>query len=200
MASLFAYMPFPKGKKVGIVGLGGGASVLSADDCVKAGLFLPPLSEEIKERLRRFTTTAGNILGNPVDTQSFSIGPKAFSETLRIVGSSEQVDILLLHIAYDELPGVPRLPGVPQLPDVLQMGALSLFRFELQTWIEVVKEIGKPAVAVLHYTTLPRSFQAMCEDREICGKAGLPVFYSMSGAVNAISKFLQYHENRVRND
>jgi acyl-CoA synthetase (NDP forming) len=187
MACLFAYMPPPRGKRMGVVGLGGGASVLSADSCAKAGLSLPTLPEEIRQKLRNLTTGAGNIFRNPVDTQSLFIGEKQFAETVKIVGGWEQIDILLLHIAYDEMAGSIQL-----------VRDLGMFRFMLQTGINAAKETGKPVAVALHYTALSETFKSMCEGREICWKAGLPVFYSMSGAANAISKFLRYHESKAQ--
>lgn len=186
LACLFVHMPPPKGKRIGIVGLGGGASVLSADDCIRAGLFLPPLSREIEQRLRSFVPAAGNIFGNPLDTQAIRTGLEGFAETARIFGGFEQFDILLLHLAYDAILGTTWADS-----------NLVVFRLHLQIWLDVLKEIKKPSAVVLHYATFPRTFQGMCEDREICAKAGLPIFYSMSEAANAISRFLHYHENKA---
>lgn len=185
LACLFVHMPVPKGRRAGILGLGGGASVLSADDCTRAGLVLPPLSIEIEQKLRSFVPAAGNIFGNPLDTQAIRSGLDRFAETARIFCSFENFDILLLHLAYDALVG-----------STWTDSNWVVLRLYLQIWLDVLKEIKKPAAVVLHYATFPRSLQAMCEDRETCVKAGVPVFYSVGAAGKSISRFLQYHENK----
>ncbi|MEU6379390.1 acetate--CoA ligase family protein [Streptomyces sp. NPDC046909] len=62
-----------------VIGLGGGASVLGTDACDRAGLALPPLGEEIRERLRGRGLGAGTSVANPVE---IPIGPASPVELL----------------------------------------------------------------------------------------------------------------------
>jgi len=186
LAALFTNSQPINGNRVAVIGLGGGASVLGADECIKAGLALPPLTEDAKERLRSFSTEAGNIYGNPLDTQSFSVGTTEFAETVKTVAALETVDFVLLQVAYDETPAAPGLEN-----------RLMMFRVMLDIWTAVAPELGKPTGVVFHYATLPRTVQTLCEDRERCVAAGLPVFHSMAGAARAIGRFYG-HTQRTR--
>ena len=69
MIVTFLFMPRPKGRRAVIIALGGGNSVLAADQCESKGLTLPSLPWEIRDRLGKFTPDAGNTLRNPIDTQ-----------------------------------------------------------------------------------------------------------------------------------
>ncbi|MDY6834124.1 MAG: CoA-binding protein [Chloroflexota bacterium] len=185
VASILTYMPALKGRRVAIIGIGGGASVLAADDCAKANLLVPRLPGEVMGRLKQLTTAAGNMFGNPVDTQAFMIGSDEFAETIKIVGAWDGIDILLLHLAHD-------LMGA----SIDAMIDLGLTRYMTQVMVDAAKEVGKPAAVVLHFTTLTRSYQAVCEARELCWKSGVPVFFSISAAANAIDKSLQYYQRK----
>lgn len=187
LVCLLVHMPLPKGRRTGILGLGGGASVLAADDCTRSGLILPPLSAQVEQKLRSLVPAAGNIFGNPLDTQAIRAGLEGFTQTAKVFCSFEDFDVLLLHLAYDGLVG-----------STWADSNWVVLRLYLQMWLDIVKEIKKPGAVVLHYTTFPRSFQAMCEDRETCAKAKVPIFYSLSAAGKAISRLLQYYENRNR--
>jgi acyl-CoA synthetase (NDP forming) len=56
----------PRGNRVGVITLSGGAGVLMADRCVELGMALPPLSPATAASLRSFVATFATV-GNPVD-------------------------------------------------------------------------------------------------------------------------------------
>jgi acyl-CoA synthetase (NDP forming) len=86
-AVAFRFVPRLAGARVGIVGIGGGNSVLAADAVAAAGLEVPPLPEETQRELAAFTPVAGTSVRNPVDT-NVGFGPEGerlMRETLRLV-------------------------------------------------------------------------------------------------------------------
>jgi len=73
----FRFLPPLKGRRVGLVGMTGGATVQAADDCAAGGLVLPRISRDIEDELRRhFKNDPGLILHNPIDesTHGFTDG------------------------------------------------------------------------------------------------------------------------------
>lgn len=68
MAMSFLYMKPPKGKRVAVLGLGGGTSVAAADTCGREGLDVPPLSQHTQNELKKFIRLAGASIRNPLDT------------------------------------------------------------------------------------------------------------------------------------
>jgi acyl-CoA synthetase (NDP forming) len=180
--SPFLYMSPPKGNNVGIVGLGGGASVLAADDCAGAGLSLPRLPEEVKLKLKAINTKAGNIFNNPVDTQAFFIGFEQLSQTVKTVLNWEEIDTLILHIDF-ELTGFP-----------LSSSMAEEFAGEyLKLMINLAGGSNKPAVIVLHSSGLTETSQVILEGQRLCREAKVASFPSFRRAANAISKFIEYY-------
>ncbi len=63
---VFRARRLPRGNRVGVITLSGGAGVLLADRCVESGLQLPPLSAATADTLRA-TVVAFASIANPVD-------------------------------------------------------------------------------------------------------------------------------------
>ena len=175
----FLYMNPPKGRNTAVVGIGGGAAVLAADVCANAGLSIPPLPTEVRERLQKFTTSAGNIFNNPVDTQSFMIGPKQITQTIEAITSWDGIDLLILHLAHED--------------NMIEFGMNKVF---LESVVEPIKASGKPAAIVLHAVSSARGWQAVFEEQQQCLQAGFPTFISVDRAAKAVSRFIAYHERK----
>ena len=62
----FSSLPLPKGNRVGIVTLGGGWGVVTADECVQNGLVVPEIPDEIVARIGKHLPQFWSK-GNPVD-------------------------------------------------------------------------------------------------------------------------------------
>ena len=62
----FSSLPLPKGNRVGIVTLGGGWGVVTADACNEMGLLVPPIPERIIETIGRYLPSFWSK-ANPVD-------------------------------------------------------------------------------------------------------------------------------------
>ncbi|MBN2098968.1 MAG: CoA-binding protein, partial [Dehalococcoidia bacterium] len=99
----FVYLKPPRGRRVGVVGMGGGASVLAADECENAGLELPVLPDRIRRELLKYTPSVGVGLRNPLDldTDGF-MNAELSARTVRTMSEWEGVDFLILVV----LPGV----------------------------------------------------------------------------------------------
>jgi acyl-CoA synthetase (NDP forming) len=62
----FSSLPLPRGNRVGIVTLGGGWGVVTADECNEKGLSVPPLPDRIIDAIGRYLPPFWSR-GNPVD-------------------------------------------------------------------------------------------------------------------------------------
>ncbi len=147
IASLFTFMSPPKGKSVAVIGLGGGASVSAADACSKAGLTLPPLPAEIRQRLRDSCgSEAGYSFKNPVDISIASGGSTDLSqEIITMVANWDQIDLLILQMPFD----VGSLPG---------QGSLLV-----KSITNLAKEINKRTVVVLRRISSGGDYQNASE-------------------------------------
>lgn len=67
LAASFYFLPQITGRRVGVAGGAGGASVLGADKCEEAGLDVIPLPAELREELRTRGVAIWDWIGNPAD-------------------------------------------------------------------------------------------------------------------------------------
>jgi len=173
----FLYLKPLKGRRVAILGWGGGASVISADDCESAGLSVPTFSSGLRQQLKRFIFGVGSSATNPVDSLVLT-NPWLLSETIRMIGNSKEVDVLLVHMPLAE--------------------ARSLYRPEMRkATIETIVEAGKSidipiAIAQPHGDT-PESSGLFFDLQQRCLEAGFPLYSTTRRAAQAINKFIEYH-------
>jgi len=179
----FLYLKPPRGRRIGIIGVGGGFGVQAADDCENAGLIVPPFPKEIRQELGEFTPLAGSGLRNPVDSLSNVYwDPALFSVTVDIVANYDGVDLLfvLLSSLYATVDG-----GVQLLMD------------QIEASIEVGKRIDKPMVVILPRANTIEAEKINYQVQEKYLKAGFATYPSSGRAAQAISRFISHHENRV---
>lgn len=94
LSAAFDGFPLPKGNRVGVVTLGGGWGVITADECEERGLFLPPLPEKIRNTFDRKLPTFWSR-GNPVDLVGQpDVG--LFKDAIEIMVSSDAFDAIIV--------------------------------------------------------------------------------------------------------
>jgi len=171
----------PAGKRVGIVGIGGGVSVLAADDCEKAGLAVPSFPDELRERLGMFTSIAGTSLRNPVDTSAEVYwNEAALARTVELVAEWEGID--LLFVILNAVATIQR--GVDTLRR--QTGAV----------VAAAKRTYKPTAIVIITGGIEAAEQMTRVVARECVKGGFPVYPSGTRAARALSHVIQYYDSR----
>ncbi|MEK6593941.1 MAG: acetate--CoA ligase family protein [Pseudomonadota bacterium] len=90
----FQTRKLPRGKRVGVITLSGGAGVLMADRCVEHGLELPPLSPATAQSLRSFVAAFATV-GNPVDAtpQGYNDNFATYNRLIREVMADPNIDM-----------------------------------------------------------------------------------------------------------
>ena len=173
----FLYMRPPKGRRVGIIGGGGGISVLTTDECESAGLIVPTFSDELKQKLKRFSFETGCIMDNPVDSPR-AIGDRSMLlETIKAVADSGEVDLVLTHMSLISTPW-PALSKVNE--------------DELEAIIDAGRSIDIPIALVLRNGDIPASSELFFKLHQRCLEAGLAVYPTIGGAALAINRLIQY--------
>jgi len=99
----------PKGNGIAIISFGGGAGVLSADQCAKYGLTVPSLSEETRARLRPLVPPIASVQ-NPVDLTPQAFNSEkyfaTFPEALEVIAADPNVDIVFCQFGPQAQRGV----------------------------------------------------------------------------------------------
>ena len=187
MMVTLSLLPRPQGRRVGIFGGGGGATVLATDDWAEYGFILPPLPQVLKEEIRgSITTEAGLILGNPVDLSSFAYSEGFYNMVRKLVTYEGFADLSVIHFGFGQ-------------------GAwfdASTFDREIESFRNAAArthgETDRPLAMVIQYDIAGWPWQKSKEDLErFCAEAGLPVYYSMASAAKATDRLLRYHEKRL---
>lgn len=171
------YMKPPKGRRVGVVGWGGGGSVTGADACESAGLRVPRFSSELREELAGFAFGPGISVSNPVDSPVLT-NPSLLSKIMRLLASSNEVDVLIVQLPLE----ISHIAG-----DSGMWGAAR------QTVLETGASLDFPTAVVQPQTTHPDSSAVFCALQRRCIEVGLPVYPSIGQAAGAINRDVQYH-------
>ena len=182
-AMTFLYVKKPAGKRVGVIGMGGGVSVFAADACGREGLELPSLSQSTRDELRKFIPEAGGSTKNPVDCGTVFVDISLLVREMDLVAADPSIDIVIL---------MPHLNLARNIgPEQVDKLVKHMTDFALHN------PYGKPVVIVFY------SFINEDWENELCAKLkielpqkGIAVYSSLSGAARALARFCWYHRTR----
>jgi acyl-CoA synthetase (NDP forming) len=169
------YMKLPKGRRVGVIAWGGGPSVLTTDDCERAGLTVRAFSDELRKQLNGFIAPAGSSVSNPVDSPALA-DPRLLSDVIRVVAGSGEVDFLLI-----------RMPLATSEPPF----DLDNAKGTIEAIIETRKSTDLPMAVVQPHFDAPQSSGVFLSMHQRCVDTGLPLFSTTTRAANAISRFIR---------
>lgn len=188
VAVAFRFVGSLRGPGAGIVGGGGGRSVLAADTVAGTGLAVPALPEETQRKLREFTPLAGTSVRNPIDSGMGWGGRermKLMIDTLRIVAEAPNIDFALFHTHFSWGSMVRSTPDLTaQATETAE--ALN----------EVAQQVDVPIVGVVRPPMNATALEATRAFESRCAELGLATFCGMAAAANALSKLLAWQRMR----
>jgi len=187
-AVVFRYLGDISGPNMAIVGVGGGNSVIAADDVASAGLEVPHLPEATQAALGEFTPVAGTSVRNPVDT-NVGFGPEGqrlMQETLRIIAEAPNIDAIILQAAIGW--GPPRAGGAPDHAEHAREVA--------QSTAEAIGSFGKPIIMIVRPPLTTEDMEATVAFREEAAKLELATFSSVGAGASAIRRRLDWQAAR----
>jgi len=186
----FCFLPPIVGTRVGIIGGGGGRSVLSADEWEEAGFSVVPFTPEIEEEIRKTLPELWwGWLRNPVDVSIFpeeAFATNLGGSILRMMAESPQFDLLISNITV----------GGPFSP----MEFVSFIGSEVDSIVEISRK--KPVAVVLNTGTLSTKdfddlrWKCLAEQKAKLVAAKVPVYSSAGQAANALTRLVNYYRRR----
>ncbi len=179
MAVTFQFVKRLHGPNICVVGAGGGASVMAADDLDVVDLKLPTLLPETQEALAKVTNEAGTSIRNPIDTMSV-FEDHGFEATLTPVGQAPNVDAILYHTSF----GFGFASRMGDQRGRAERQADGLARAQEQS--------GKPVVVAIRPSLTPEALEQANYFQEQCYRRGIATYPSIARAGNALSKLLQW--------
>lgn len=175
------HVPRPAGRRLGLVGSGGGVAVVGADVAGAHGLRLAPLGDATAGALARFAAP-GTSLANPVDIPVWSLfddtGP--FTGALvRAVATDASIDCVCAYLdvgtVYDLLDGAEAAALVTALTEDLL----------------AADRAGTPLVLVLRSSTSREQDELVRGLRERAAACGVPLLDSVDRAIAALGRAWQ---------
>lgn len=164
------------GRRIAVVGGGGGRSVQSADACEEAGFAVPPLPEALRDKVRERAPGLADWIANPVD-QSILAGSGLSSNRL--------LEMMLASGAYDA--GICNVGedwffGRPEAEERLSHACTRMR--------EVIQASDRPVAVVLGPTETRVDWQRALIDRirDELTDAGLAVFPTVERAAAAMGR------------
>ncbi len=183
-AMAFLHLPPTKGRRLFILGGGGGNSVYYADICIRAGLQVPPLQGEAREKITALVPAVGSFARNPVDAWRSFYDPAYMGQILEPVFVEPGLDMVIL----DRL--IPRMTYAT-LDDPNVTPATIDFLKENKS--------RKPLVAVIDGSGEdPFLAGEAARLRQLYCRAGIPAYSSLPLAARALGHVVAYYERKNR--
>jgi len=180
--SAFLHLGIPQGRRVGVIGTGGGVSVLAADTLARVGLEMPALAKETRNKLREFVPVAGNITGNPVDAGIAFANVSLLEQALRILSADPLIDMIVITITIDWFFEFSHGKHIEMLAKYLAGPAREHVSGKpyAVSWRRLRTDSGIEKAEVLLHSELVRG--------------GIPVYNGLVRAAFALSSLVEYHE------
>lgn len=176
----FQFFPLPRGRKVAVVGLGGGASVRASDECERGGLTLPPAPEALVTEIKPIVPVAGSMLRNPFDLGNYR---NDWAAAIKCIDGWAELDMFLWQIA-------------PEIEPFIE-GIYRQFCREMRGRIlEAFHGMQKPTAVVVHGVEASHGLETLEIVRTMCAERKMPFYPSVYRAAWAINRYMEYHERR----
>ncbi|MBI3965240.1 MAG: CoA-binding protein, partial [Chloroflexi bacterium] len=180
-----ALTPLPTGRKVSLIGNGGGATVTASDAFDRVRLWMPDFDEITQQRLAALNLPPGTSLKNPVDapigTLRLNEG-QVLQEILGIILEDTQIDSIVVHL---------------NLLAILDLAPYEIASQYLQRMVGAVTTVGqrqKPLLLSLRSTGEDVQEQACRAESIKAVAAGVPVYPDIPAAARVLSKLAGYRE------
>jgi acetyltransferase len=95
IAALFATNPLPKGDRVAVLTVSGGAGIWGADTVSMQGLQVPELSQPIQREIARLLPSYG-ATRNPIDVTAQGVHSGGLQRSIGLLDASREVDAILV--------------------------------------------------------------------------------------------------------
>ena len=177
----FLHLGKAHGRRVAVIGTGGGIGVAAADSCAQAGLDLSVLPQEVTQKLREFIPPAGNMIRNPIDAHILFLDLEMLGKTLALL-SSQYIDLFVISLHLEWLYNFNNGAQIKNIATYIAQSARK-------------QANGKPLVVVWRqYQSDPKYAKKRVLLEKILLEAGIPTYEGLQKAVFALAKLAEYHE------
>ncbi len=176
------------GKKVGIIGGGGGRGVITADGCGEADFHVAPLPSDLLDAIKEMVPEMWwKWIGNPVD---ISILPRPYlrRSILKLMAGSPAFDFIVANLTLE----------APWEKDEF----INYVKGEVEDIVEINNQAIKPIVVILPTGNLGINdfenwrWRFIAEQKARLVSARVPVYPTIGQAASALNYFVNYHQKK----
>ena len=185
----FQFIPELKGRRIAMIGPGGGASVTATDQAILWGLEVPILARETVKQLQNMGLPPGTSLVNPLDIPAAALsvrGGDALADILNITSAAPNIDAVIIHL---------------NLTPILELAPLDVSSGFVNAMVDRVIDhrthSGKPVILVIRSTGEPEQENLVNAGRLRVLAAKIPFYRSLPGAVRALSFVWSFNMTRA---
>src|SRR3954470_3015761 len=95
IAAVLTTSPLPKGDRVAVLTVSGGAGIWGADTVSMQGLKVPELSPAVQNQIKQWMPSYG-AAGNPIDVTAQGVSSGGLQKTIDLLAASDEVDAILV--------------------------------------------------------------------------------------------------------
>jgi len=185
LAAGFNFLPPIEGRRVGLAGGGGGATVLSADYCEEAGFDVVPLPNEIREQLRLKGVPIWDWIGNPADMSIMRGSGITVGDMVEMMEADPHFDFLITTL---------RLSHRRAQVGISAEEYLQNYRLEERKLKPLLAVVDERTVGVEEYDSWSVGFTADVKAKLV--DARIPFYPTVGRAINVAGKMLDYYQKR----
>jgi acyl-CoA synthetase (NDP forming) len=163
IAAVLASNPLPKGDRVAVLTVSGGAGIWGADTVSMQGLQVPALSAGVQSEIKQWMPSYG-AAGNPVDVTAQGVSSGGLQKSIELFEASNEVDATLVIMSFSSETRMP---------------------FKEAELKPVIARQNKPVVVYSY--TLPSEFA-----RREMAKSGVVVLSGLTHAAVAMRRLFDY--------
>ncbi len=182
--------PIPAGNRVLVQTHSGGPGAVAADACDRAGLVLPPLADETRNKLAEILPHTASM-NNPVDL-TFTRDPRDYTDVIpRLLAADSNTDAVLMYMLQPpssvrravEAMGIKGAQVEEEVEKYMDGRSREMARF--------IKGCEKPFIGFSYATGENRFIRGLYD-------AGVPVFPSPNRAARAVWALVEYARLREK--
>jgi len=188
LAVSFNFLPTIHGPRVGIAGVGGGPSVLAADQCEEAGLDVVSMPMEVRKELKSKGIPIWDWVGNPIDVSILGGSGLTGTDMLQTIVRNQNFNLFIV-IINEEAPAPKE-------------GMMLRLRGDIKCYIKVKKETSKPVLVVASEKSPGIKDYNHWRWKRLSGArtkllaADIPVYPTVSRAARAARNLIDYYQKR----
>ena len=192
MAMTFLYLSPDAGRRVALMGAGGGNSVAGADVCAREGLELPVLNDATLHELRKIIPADGTFIRNPLDIGIVMWDINLLLQAIEPVAGDNGIESLLFSLFLGVSPRYRRELADEALRQMSEERSMMAARCLIE--FANGNNHHKPLITVLQEGVVGRRPGLMERVQRELLQGGVPAYLSLQRASRCLGKFLDYHD------